>query len=151
MLSNNHRLRLLLTNKNYHLWFDHHQHSCLTNRVEANARGQTDQAKAEARLGLLTPFLGKCSPIILSFFSINLFLDKAIQLWYGMIPKSVQCHVRVAAGRELHARLRGRKRSHFEAIGTAMFTLNCYKQTISNDVLRYLSPFTQVFWDFDEK
>ena len=39
-----------------------------------------------------------------------------------MIPKSVQCHVRVAAGRELHARLRGRKRSHFEAIGTAMFT-----------------------------
>ena len=67
-----------------------------------------------------------------------------------MIPKSVQCHVRVAAGRELHARLRGRKRSHFEAIGTAMFTLNCYKQTISNDVLRFLSPFTQVFRDIDE-
>ena len=85
---------------------------------------------------------------------MSLFLDKAIQVWYGMIPKSVQCHVRVAAGRELHAR--GRKgvilRLGFtKTTGTAMFTLNCYKQTISNDVLRFLSPFTHVFRDFDEK
>ena len=39
-----------------------------------------------------------------------------------------------------------RKRSHFEAT----VYKDCYKQTISNDILRFLSPLTQVFRDLDE-